>query len=201
MDQKNSYHQRSQKLWYQSACCARWNLARPVLFKFLSVSHCLCRAWQTCVDQTFALPIFLWMIFLLSEVLNPIISSLAQDAVSVSIASQSSTFSCLYVSPARVSLFCSVAQSFSTLCDPVDYSTPGLPVHHQLPKPTQTYVHQINDAIQTSQPLSSPAPPAFSLSSQQGLFQWVSSLHQVARVLEFQLQHQYFQWIFRIDFL
>ena len=97
--------------------------------------------------------------------------------------------------------FSSVTQSCPTLCDPMDCKTPGLPVHHQLPEFTQTHVHWVGDAIQPSHPLSSPSPPAFNLSQHQGLFQWVSSLHQVAKVLEFQLQHQSFQWIFRTDFL
>ena len=97
--------------------------------------------------------------------------------------------------------FSSVAQLCPTLCNSMDCSTPGLPVHHQLPRFTQTHVHWVSDAIQPSRPLSSPSPPTFSLSQHQGLFQWVSSLHQVAKVLEFQLQHQFFQWIFRTDFL
>ena len=97
--------------------------------------------------------------------------------------------------------FSSVAQSCQILCDRMDCSTPGLPVHHQLQKFTQTHVHWVGDAIQPSHSLSSPSPPAFNLSQHQGLFQWVSSLHQVAKVLEFQLQHQSFQWIFRTDFL
>ena len=95
----------------------------------------------------------------------------------------------------------SVAQMCPTLCDPMDCSTPGLPVHHQLQESTQTHVHSVGDAIQPSHPLSSPSPPAFNLSQHQGLFQWVSSLYRVAKVLEFQLQHQSFQWIFRTDFL
>ena len=98
-----------------------------------------------------------------------------------------------------VSQFCSVTQSCPTLCNPMDCSTPGLPVHHQLPEFAQTHVHRVSDAIQLSHPLSSPSPPAFNLSQHQGLFQWVSSLHQVAKVLEFQLQHQSFQWILRVD--
>ena len=77
----------------------------------------------------------------------------------------------------------------------------GFPVHHQLPELTQTHVHWVSDAIQPSHPLSSPSPPALNLSQHQGLFQWVDSLHQVAKVLEFQLQYQSFQWIFRTDFL
>ena len=95
----------------------------------------------------------------------------------------------------------SVAQSCPTLCDPMNRSRPGLPVHHQLPEFAQTYVHRVGDAIQPSHPLLSPSPPALNLSQHQGLFQWVSSSHQVAKVLEFQLQHQSFQWIFRTDFL
>ena len=80
-------------------------------------------------------------------------------------------------------------------------STPGLPVHHQLSESTQTHVHRVSDAIQPSYPLSSPSPPALNLSQHQGLFQWVSSSHQVAKVLEFQLQHLSFQWIFKTDIL
>ena len=83
---------------------------------------------------------------------------------------------------------------------PHDCSTPGFPVRRQLPEPTQTHVHRVGDAIQPSCPLSSPSPPAFNLSQHHGLFKWVSSLHQVAKVLEFQLQHQSFRWIFRTDF-
>ena len=79
--------------------------------------------------------------------------------------------------------------------------TPGLSVHHQFLEFTQTHVHQVRDAIQLSHLLSSPSPPVFNLSQHQGLFQWVISLHQVTKVLELQLQHQSFQWIFRTDFL
>ena len=96
--------------------------------------------------------------------------------------------------------FSSVAQSCPTLCDPMGYSTPGFPVHHQLLEFTQTHVHWVGDAIQPSHPLSSPSPPAFNLSQHQGLFQWVSCSHQVAKVLEFQLQHQAFQYIFKTCF-
>ena len=97
--------------------------------------------------------------------------------------------------------FSSDAQSCLTLCDPKNRSIPGLPVHHQLPELAQTHVHWIGDVIQPSHSLSSPSPPAFNLSQNQDLFQWVRSAHQVAKVLEFQLQHQSFQWIFRVDFL
>ena len=71
--------------------------------------------------------------------------------------------------------FSSAAQSFPTLCDPMNHSTPGLPVHHQLLDFTQTHVHYVSDAIQPSHPLSSPSPPALNLSQYQGLFKWVSS--------------------------
>ena len=83
--------------------------------------------------------------------------------------------------------FSSVAQSCPTLCDPMNYSTPGLPVHHQLPEFTQAHVHQVGDAIQPSHPLLSPSPPALNPSQHQSLSQWVSSSHEVAKVLEFQL--------------
>ena len=97
----------------------------------------------------------------------------------------------------------SVTQLCPTLCDPMDCCMPGLPVHHQLLECTQTHVHWVGDAIQPPHPLLSPSPPAFNVSQYQGLFQWVSSLHQVAKVSEFQLQHQHwsFQWIFRTYFL
>ena len=102
--------------------------------------------------------------------------------------------------------FSSVAQSCPTLCDPMNRSTPGLPVHHQFLESTQTHVQRVSDAIQPSHPLSSPSPPAPNPSQHQGLFQWVSSLHQVAKVLEFQHYHQSFQWTprlisFRMDWL
>ena len=84
---------------------------------------------------------------------------------------------------------------FATPC------TPGLPVHHQLPESTQTHVHWVGDAIKPSDPLSSPSPPALNLSQHQGLFKWVSASHQVAKVLELQLQHQSFQWTPRTDLL
>ena len=88
----------------------------------------------------------------------------------------------------------SVAQSCPTLCNPINCSMPGLPVNHQLLEFTQTHVHWVGDAIQPSRPLSSPYSPAFNLSQHQGLFKWVSSSHEVAKILEFQLQHQSFQW-------
>ena len=87
------------------------------------------------------------------------------------------------------------------LCDPMNRSTPGLPVHHQLLEFTQTHVHRVGEAIQPSYPLLSPSPPGLNLSQHQGLFQWVNSSHEVAKVLEFQLQHQSFQWTPRTDLL
>ena len=89
----------------------------------------------------------------------------------------------------------SVTQSCTTLCDPMNHTTPGLPVHHQLPESTQTHVHRVDGAIQPSHPLSPSSPSTFNLSQSQ-----IGSSHQVARVLELQLQHQSFQWIFRVDF-
>ena len=83
----------------------------------------------------------------------------------------------------------------------MDCSMPGFPIHHQLPELAQIDVHQVGDAIQPSHPLLSPSPPTCSLSQHQGLFQWVSSLHQVAEILELQLQHQSFQWIFSVYIL
>ena len=83
--------------------------------------------------------------------------------------------------------FSSVTQTCPTLCNPMDCSTPGLPVHHQLLEFTQTHVHRVGDAIQPSHPLSSPSPPVPNPSQHQSLFQWVNSLHEVAKVLEFQL--------------
>ena len=83
----------------------------------------------------------------------------------------------------------------------MDLSTPGFPVLHHLPELAQTHVHWVSDAIQPFHPLSSHSPPAFNLFQPKGLFQWVCSSREVAKVLEFQLQHQSFQWIFRVDFL
>ena len=108
----------------------------------------------------------------------------------------------VYISPFSSVQFISVTQSCLTLCDPMDCSMPGLHVHRQLQEFTQTHVHWVSEASQPSHPLSSTSP-AFNISQHQGLFQWVSSSHQVAKVLEFQLQHQSFQWLisFRMDWL
>ena len=88
--------------------------------------------------------------------------------------------------------FSSVAQSCLTLCNPMNRSTPGFPVHHQLQEFTQTHVHRVSDAIQPSHHLSSPSPPAPNPSQHQSLFQWVNSSHEMAKVLEFQPQHHHF---------
>ena len=96
---------------------------------------------------------------------------------------------------------CSVVQLCLTLCNPMDCSTAGFPVHHQLQELAQTHVHHIGDIIQPSHPLSSPFPPALNLCQHQGLFKWITSSHQVAKVLEFQLQHQSFHWTLRTDLL
>ena len=98
-------------------------------------------------------------------------------------------------------IFSSVTQSCPTLCNPMNCSTSGFPVHHQLLEFTQTHVHRVGDAIQPSHPLSSPFPPAPNPSHHQSLFQWVNPVHEVAKVLEFQLQHQYFQRNPRADLL
>ena len=97
--------------------------------------------------------------------------------------------------------FSSVTQLCLTLCNPMDCSMSGLPAHHQLPELTQTHVHRVGDAIQPSHPLSSPSPPVSNLSQHQDLFKWVSSSHQVANLLESQLEHQSFQWTPRTDLL
>ena len=96
---------------------------------------------------------------------------------------------------------CSAALSCLTLCNPLDCSIPDFRVLHHLLEVAQTHVHWVGDAIQPAHPLSSPSPPAFNLSQNQSLFQWVGSSHQVAKVLELQLQLQSLHWIFRIDFL
>ena len=109
---------------------------------------------------------------------------------------ESSSCCCILVSSVQFS-----SQSYPTLCNPIDCSTPVFPVHQQLPGLAQTHVHQVDDASQSSHPLSSPSPPANNLSHHQNLFKGVSSSHQVAKVFKLQLQHQSFQWVFRYDFL
>ena len=96
------------------------------------------------------------------------------------------SFSLCFYFLGKILCISSVAQSCPTLCDPMNRSTPGLLVHHQLLESTQIHAHWVGDVIQPSYPLSSPSPPALNLSQHQGLFKWVSSSHQVAKVLEFQ---------------
>ena len=112
--------------------------------------------------------------------------------------SKSEVRNCCLKTPERM-LLLSVTKLCPTLCEPIDCRTPGFLVLHYLPEFAQTHVLQVGDAIQPSLPLSSPFPLAFNLFQHQGLFQWVGSSHQVAKVLE--LQHQSFQWIFRTGFL
>ena len=137
-----------------------------------------------------------WYVFYLLEALFWLLKNKQGTTIlgSNKVISESSTHTCLVH-------FSSVAQSCLTLCNPMNHSTPGLPVHHQLPESTQTHVHRVDDAIQPSHPLSSPSPPAINLSQHQGLFKRDNSLHEVAKVLEFQLQHQSFQWTPRTDLL
>ena len=111
------------------------------------------------------------------------------------------SFLCLLLNFHNIMLSSVQLLSCVQLCYPMDCSMPVFPVHHQLPELAQIHVQWISDAIQPSHLLSSPSPPAFNLSQHQGLFQWVSLSHQVAKVLELQLHHQSFQWIFKTDFL
>ena len=138
-----------------------------------------------------------WFICTLSTCKNKIKPSLEKDGHIQSI-QESIPRENLMGMPSSVQ---SVTQWCLTLCGPMNHSTPGLSVHHQLPASTQTHVHWVGDAIQPSHPLSSPSLPALNLSQHQGLFKWVSYSHQVAKVLEFQLQHQCFQWTPMTDFL
>ena len=107
-----------------------------------------------------------------------------------------------FVSPThRFICYCLVTKLCLTLCDPLDWSMPGFPVLHYLLEFVQTHVHWVSGTIQPSHLLSSPSLLALNLPQHQSLFQWVGSSHQMAKVLELQLQHQSFQWKFRVDFL
>ena len=105
------------------------------------------------------------------------------------------------LSAQTLSQYSSVAQSCPTLCNPIECSMLGFPVHHQLLELVQTHVLWVSDAIQPSHPLPSPSPPALNLSQHQGLFQWVSSLPSGGQSIGVSVQHQSFQRIFRVDFL
>ena len=96
---------------------------------------------------------------------------------------------------------CLVAKLCPTLCNPMDWGRQDFPALHYLPEFAQTHVHWVGDAIQPSHPQLPPSPPVLNSSQHWGLFQWVSSSHQEAKVLQLHLQHQSFQWIFRTDYL
>ena len=146
------------------------NVTIPQIIKCISYEkeYYFTQPQNTHLYQEFNTDTFSWIYFSLSPLL---FSSLLS----------------LVISKASSDQIRSVAQSCPTLCDPMNCSTPGLPVHHQLPEFTQTHVHRVSDAIQPSHPLSSPSPPAPNPSQHQSLFQWVNSSHEVAKVLEFQL--------------
>ena len=147
----------------------------------------------------------IYMSMLFSQFVPPAPSSLCAHICSLHLSlypCSANRFICAIFSYSTyISSFSSVAQSCTILCNLMDCSMPGFPVHHHLLETAQTHAHQIGNAIQPSHTLSSPSSLAFNLSQHQGLFQWVSSSNQEAKVLEFQLQHQFFQWIFRTDFL
>ena len=142
-----------------------------------------------------------WTSNLFSEKMSPAVYTKHSSQISTELSISSSSDLCLNGTfSVRSTLTIQSVQSLSHV-QLLNHSIPGLPVHHQLPEFTQTHVHWVSDAIQTSHPLSSPYR-AFNLSQHRGLFQWVSSSLQVAReVLEFQLQHQFFQWTLRTDLL
>ena len=129
-----------------------------------------------------------WYVFYLLEALFWLLKNKQGTTIlgSNKVISESSTHTCLVH-------FSSVAQSCPILWELMDCSTPGLPVYHQLPEFTQTHVHWVSDALQPSYHLLSISPPAINLSQHHGLFKWLTSSHQVAKVLEFQLQHQSLQ--------
>ena len=176
-----------------------WNSYRTITFKdrIINRNFSLCLE-SSCVyfkqdeikmnkDESSNIQFILWFLVQLPFPIRGFFDELLEDLISYLILT--------------LVQFSWVTQLCPTLCDPMDCSTPGLPVHHQLQELAQTHVHWVGDAIQPSHPLSSPSPPALSLSQHQSLFQWVSYSHQVAKVLEFQLQHQSFQWTFRTYFL
>ena len=148
--------------------------------------------WQMCLCRYRHISFYCNSFYCASQTLHFFFSnwSFLETPCPASLLRQFSNNWSLHVSVSQFGCWCcSVAELCSTLCKPTDCSMPDFPVLHYLPEFAQTHVHWVNDAIQPSHPLSSPSPPAFNLSQHQGLFQWVSSLHQVAKVLEFQLQH------------
>ena len=154
-----------------------------------------------CLSYEFVNIIYCWKIVLYNYIPSDFVMFLQLTLVTVFVLLSFFIIAIAYVQNVLSFQFSSVTQSCPTICDPKHCSTPGLPVHHQLLELAQTHVHRVGEAIQPSHPLSSPSPPAFNLFQHQGLFKWVNSSHQVAKVLEFQLQHQSFQWILRTDFL
>ena len=126
-------------------------------------------------------------------------TALLPDICTANVFTSSSLDSSIVLSVKPILTCCSVTQSCSTLWDPMDCSTSGFPVLYYLLE--FAHIHWVNNAILPSHPLLPPSPPALNLSQHRSLFWWVSSLHQVARLLELQLQHQSFQWIFKTDFL
>ena len=136
-----------------------------------------------------------------SEELKILLMKVKEESEKVGLKLNSQKTKIMASGPISSVQFTSVVQLCLTLGNPMNCSMPGLPVHHQLPEFTQTHVHRVGDAIQPSHPLSSPSPPAPYPSQHQSLFQWVNSSHEVAKVLEFQLQHQSFQWTPRTHLL
>ena len=203
--------------WCMLCCCCSITKACPTLCKPMDCSiqsigkPCPSPSPEVCSDScplswwfflTISSPCFpLGLIGLISMLFKGLgrVFSWKHHNLKVSVFLQCSVF--FMVQFSQLYMFSLVAQSCLTLCNPMNHSMPGLPVHHQLPESTQTHVHCVVDAIQPSHPLSSPPPPAPNLSQHQGLCKWVSSLHQVAKVLEFQLQHQSLQWTPRTDLL
>ena len=183
----------SQQTW-RCSCSARWadnvgqssGLWTAEIPNLLILNQAYLEAWSSLIKCHFQFPPW---IHNFKEVPIPLKAALSIFKI---------LLNCSRETPIQ---FSSVTQSCLTLCNPVDSSTPGFPVHYQLPELSQTQVHQVSDAIQPSHPLISPSPSAFNLSQHQGLFQGVSSLYQVARVLEFQLQYQSFKWTLRTDLL
>ena len=142
----------------------------------------MCFIVTFCLQYKIKTFIFTWKIYFLLEIIT-----LHQTCNNI--------FGKAYKVKKNISVqFSSVAQSCLTLCNPMNCSIPGIPVHHQLLEFIQTHVHQVGDAIQPSHPLSSPSPPAPNPSHNQSLFQWVNISHEVGKVLEFQPKHQSFQW-------
>ena len=165
------------KLYFPFTCqrCFHWacNSKLFVLLLCFGISNIASLHWLHCFWQEIC-----WHPYLQSSV-HHIIS--ASSVFSLPVVLSSSSHNVLWYQ------FSSVAQSCLILCYPMNRSTPGLPVHHQLPEFTQTHVHRVCDAIQPSHLLLSPSPPAPNASQHQSLFQWVNSSHEVAKVLEFQL--------------